>query len=69
MSEGNDKRPTWRRNRAARLLAASRRKPVRPWYADRLAEAERARKSELGPYETRYEVADGYAFDRLEPIP
>ena len=68
MSETNDRRPTWRRNRAARLLAASRRQSTRPWYAERLAETERARKAELGPYETRYEVADGYSFDRLEPI-
>lgn len=65
----SDQPPTWHRRPLMRARAAVRRNiAARPWYADRL-ERRRGRPEPslpLGPYETRYDVSDGYAFERPE---
>lgn len=59
----DDTRPSWSRSHALRLHSARRMRGSRPWYSDRL-ERNIRRDAPLGPYETRYDVSDGYSFDR-----
>jgi hypothetical protein len=59
----NEPRPSWSRSHSLRRHSARRARAARPWYADRLDRNTR-RDAPLGPYETRYDVSDGYSFDR-----
>jgi transcriptional regulator of nitric oxide reductase len=62
----SDERPRWPRGRASRLRKGRRNDAARPWYADRLEQrVDRPEQTPLGPYETSYDVTDGYAIDRL----
>lgn len=58
--------PSWHRRPLMRARAAARRNvAARPWYADRL-ERRREAAPPLSPYETTYDVSEGYAFDRVD---
>lgn len=61
-----DDRPSWNRRRPARLRRPHRNAAARPWYADRLEQrSDTSERLPLGPYETSYDVTNGYAFDRV----
>ena len=59
----SEPRPSWSRSHSLRRKTARRGLAARPWYAERLDRNERV-DTALGPYETRYDVSDGYSFDR-----
>lgn len=62
----SEPRPRWSRTRAPRLRHGARNAAARPWYADRLEEQGQTSDAALplGPYETRYDISTGYAFER-----
>lgn len=62
----SEPRPSWARARALRFRNGARNAAARPWYAERLERREQSADATLplGPYETRYDITTGYAFER-----